>query len=484
MTETDIVWYLYAMTFNRLRNTDFLSQASHRKNMITAAIRIFAFALQRHRCRSVRSIVPVVASLCFAVFIPQTFGQEPVSLENQYSQEVLVIRDPRGHWTPTALRDATLQALPEPSVGFEQLTSVGSAASRGNETKVLTLSDLEAAFKSVNGDKAVIELDELIAFVVAHPSVKEDYSFASIDGEDGNGGAEVHFTEPDLEDRLFAEEIEDVERPTVVGVEPLEVEPADVGAYAVDAPFSSSRLIPIEARLAYPYRAVGKLFFTVHNGSDKVCSGAVLRPRLVLTAGHCVHSGSADGFYENFLFIPAYHEGQAPFQAWNWSWVTTTGSWVSSNGTVPNKADFAIIEVEDRIFDNQVMRIGDVVGWLGYRTNALHNNHTKKIGYPGNHDQGQIMHQVDSQDVGSGTQNTWLYGSDMGRGSSGGPWVMNFGMQAVGQSGGHQPWPNRIVGVTSYGFRAASLKVQGSSILDDEFLKILNVVCGRQSGNC
>ncbi len=69
-------------------------------------------------------------------------------------------------------------------------------------------------------------------------------------------------------------------------------------------------------------------------------------------------------------------------------------------------------------------------------------------------------------------------------GSNGGPWVQNFGRAAVGQSGGNNSGPNRIVGVTSYGFVSTSPKTQGSSVLDGRFLDILNIACAWQAGNC
>jgi len=358
-------------------------------------------------------------------------AQSPVAIENEQVPEV-VARDPGGYWTPTELARAQAQEVPVPAVGIDELIEEAAARpeSRPTETEAAT-------------------------------------GF--------NVGQEVG---PDLGDMLFPVDVVSAETPS------SGLTPEDMGT--LRTPFSSSRLVPTDARLHYPYRASGKLFFQKPGGGSFICSGAVLRPRLILTAGHCVHQGSggSGGFYTRFLFVPAYHNGQAPYQAWNWRWVVTTGSWATSNGSVPNAADFAIIEVEDRRFGSQIKRIGDVVGWFGYRTNALVNNHNKKLGYPGNHDQGQIMHQVDSADFRSGGQNTRLYGSDMRGGSSGGPWIENFGVKAAGQTGGLQPWPNRIIGVTSYGYVAVGPKVQGSSILNQEFLTILNMACQHKAGNC
>ncbi|MGI9435201.1 MAG: trypsin-like serine peptidase [Geminicoccaceae bacterium] len=263
-----------------------------------------------------------------------------------------------------------------------------------------------------------------------------------------------------------------------------DVEPNDAGTS--NAYFSSSRLIPTDARRTYPYRAVGKLFFTQPGQGNFVCSAAVLRPRIILTAGHCVHSGTngPNGFYRNFQFVPAFHQGRADFFRWNAVWLVTTGSWASGGGNVPNRADFAIIELRDRVFQGAPRRVGAFTGFFGFQTNALVPNHAKLLGYPVNFDSGQIMHQVDAGAAATAPAETVLYGSDMQGGSSGGPWVENFGQPAAGQTGGQAFRPNRIVGVTSYAFTDVAVMLQGSSILNNEFLAIYNRACGRRAGNC
>lgn len=250
--------------------------------------------------------------------------------------------------------------------------------------------------------------------------------------------------------------------------------------------FSSSRLVPMTADLVYPYRAVGKLFFTIPGEGDFVCSASVLRPRVLITAGHCVHKGSGGtaGFYTNWKFIPAYRDGNAPLQTWNWTYVATTKTWATGNGGVPNAADYAMIELEDRTFNGVLQKIGSITGFFGYQTLSLIPNHAHLLGYPCNLDSCQKMHQVTAQSARTVAPNNAEYGSDMGGGSSGGPWVQNFGEFAVGQTGGLNAGLNRIVGVTSFGYTNVAPKAEGASIPDARFTDLLNTLCTHKAGNC
>lgn len=294
--------------------------------------------------------------------------------------------------------------------------------------------------------------------------------------ESGNGAPPQYFIKPDLLP-LF--------KPTPQNTTNKKSMPNDRGTFNEE--FSSSQLVPVSADLIYPYSTVGRLFFTIPNQGDFVCSASVLRPRVILTAGHCVHSGTnctANGFYTHFKFVPAFRDGTAPYKSWNWSYVATTAAWANGGGTVPNAADYGMLEVQDHNLNDKPIRLGTITGYLGYQTLSLIPNHAHLLAYPCNLDNCQKMHQVTAQSARAVSPNNAEYGSDMRAGSSGGPWVQNFGVYSDGQTGGLNSGPNRIVGVTSYIYNIADPQATGASILDKQFTTLLNRVCTHRIGNC
>ena len=259
-----------------------------------------------------------------------------------------------------------------------------------------------------------------------------------------------------------------------------DIESQAVGSFG--AHFTSARVNAPALETIYPNRTVGKLFFTGNTGGSFVCSASVLRPRIVVTAGHCVHrgSGGTGGFHRNFLFVPAFRDGAAPLGTFTPSFVGTTSQWATGGGGVPNAADFGMFEMNDRAG----VKIGSTTGFLGFRTLSLIPNHTTKLGYPCNIDACQKMQQVTSQSFRATSPNNVEYGSNARGGSSGGPWVMNYGIQGTG---GLTTSLNALVSVTSYGFVSTSPQVQGGSIPDSRaggFIPLLNLVCAHRAGNC
>jgi len=250
-------------------------------------------------------------------------------------------------------------------------------------------------------------------------------------------------------------------------------------------PYSSQPLVPRTARTTFPYRAVGRLFFTTPFGNSW-CSASVIRQRIVVTAGHCVHPGtSGSAFYTNHLFVPAYDNGTASFGSWTFAFLRTSVEWATGGGGVPNSADWALLEANDQVISGAVRRVAQVTGSLGYVTNSLLGNHLHTLGFPQNLDNGDRMRQITAEVYGFANPNCGELGSNMRGGSSGGPWIQNFAgdCQLTG-SCGLNPNSTQVVAVTSYGPTSTSLQFQGASIFDNRFISLLSAACARRAGNC
>ncbi|MFL6194914.1 MAG: trypsin-like serine peptidase [Thermoanaerobaculia bacterium] len=272
---------------------------------------------------------------------------------------------------------------------------------------------------------------------------------------------------PDLKNRLFEPWEDALDLPGSVA----ETASGSAGAY-----FTSARLVPSTADLAYPYSTVGKLFFTIPGRGEFYCSASVLRQRVVLTAAQCIHSGtSSPGFYTNFRFVPAYRNGTAPFGTWDWAYVAVSSGWTTSGGVLPNAADYGMIEVQDEVINGSLRRLGEVVGFLGYQTQKLRPNHAHLLAYTSSFDSGERMHQVTAQAFRAASQSNAEYGSDMRNGSGGGPLIQDFG---------DNPILVKVIGVLSYFNTATGVKLQGASTPDTRFTNLVTQVCAHRAGNC
>lgn len=284
---------------------------------------------------------------------------------------------------------------------------------------------------------------------------------------------------------------------TLISQSDLEVHRADVQAQAaaaglvvpeafspINATFTTSQVFPANATTTYPYSTVGALFWTdPANGSNWFCSASVLRLRVIATAGHCVASPAtsttAAHFHTNFLFIPGWRNGTAPFGTFTWRWATTTATWFYSNGSVPNAQDVGLIVMNDR----NGYKLGQYTGYLGYWTNQLSYNNVTMLGFPCNLDGCELLEANYAQTFEFGGNNTYIFGSNFGPGSSGGPYIRDFGWAPSGSlttEGG-----NWLVAVNSYGPINLGYLYSGASNLDSEFLNLVSLACSAAgSGGC
>ena len=83
--------------------------------------------------------------------------------------------------------------------------------------------------------------------------------------------------------------------------------------------------------------------------------------------------------------------------------------------------------------------------------------------------------------------NNTIIGSLMCGGSSGGPWLVNFGIRPAltGTTNGTAPNPNIVVGVTSWGYVSNAVKQQGASpFLSTNIVPLVNAACVSSNPAC
>jgi hypothetical protein len=205
----------------------------------------------------------------------------------------------------------------------------------------------------------------------------------------------------------------------------------------------------------YPNSTVAKMFFTQDpdgvGGSGPlnfVCSASSMGPDEVWTAGHCASNNAgldqpgvpANGFSYNILICPSYDNAPLPgVGCWGATGIVALTAYKSGgNGNV----DMAAIDTSDT-GDTVGTTIGTHTGWLGFLVNASRNQHWVAMGYPAASPfaGGKLIMSVGSY----GYDDSWppdsvlsvAMGNNMTGGSSGGPWIVNYGL--TGQVGGPDP---------------------------------------------
>jgi V8-like Glu-specific endopeptidase len=332
---------------------------------------------------------------------------------------------------------------------------------------------------------------ERIADAKPAPMPSPELPFVPEAGTEGAAPSGPHVTTPGRPPSVLippsSEQVAPVQE-QAAGAGPVPAAKGTSGLY-----YTSTRLIPVNAVTQYPYVTAGKLLYTKPGQAGGFsCTASMISYRLLLTAGHCLNDGNGT-FFQNFMFIPAFNNGTGPYGTWTWNTVFITQTWADGGGTVPNAADYGILVLNDRaLIGEPVRRLGDYVGFLGTATLSLAPNDLVILGYPCNLDNANMMHQVFSgQSSVPFFGNIARYGDDMEQGSSGGPWIQDFGVPAAGQIGGGL---NQVVGVASFTddalppgggcITAPAIRTLGASIFDNRFTTVYNAACANAPGNC
>ncbi|MFZ8933159.1 MAG: trypsin-like serine peptidase [Bacteriovoracaceae bacterium] len=152
--------------------------------------------------------------------------------------------------------------------------------------------------------------------------------------------------------------------------------------------------------LNYPSRIVGHF--------RNVCTGTLIGPRHILTAGHCVYSFKKKSFKSRFIFKPGRIDKEnSPFGTIQWEHVITLKKFIEGEGFA---YDMAMVILSEPI--------GEKLGWAAIReTKNL--SQIKIMGYPGDKPRGtmwQVECPVEEVDKGIIRHKCDTYGGMSGSG--------------------------------------------------------------------
>jgi len=287
---------------------------------------------------------------------------------------------------------------------------------------------------------------------------------------------------------------------------PAAAQPQAVGEAGF--PFATSRIELMNGQMSaqYPNRAVGRLGFRYKTG-NAMCSASLIGPGLLLTAAHCVAEFGSGGFLPNanWAYVPGYYKGKGAYGTFTAQAAFAPQSYV--NGTAqclqgvicPN--DVALLVLRP---NKKKKYPGSLTGWLGVGLDGYGFSDwlaapvapVAQLGYPGGLDNGAQMIRNDSfgirlmigdSDAGETPVENTVIGSVLDGGSSGGPWVVNFG---VPPSYGTIPTPmmatpNTVVGVTSWGDDTGEFAFVGASTFTTGVLgALMTEACGQYPAAC
>lgn len=172
-------------------------------------------------------------------------------------------------------------------------------------------------------------------------------------------------------------------------------------------------------------KTAGRVFFKF-DGQDASCSGNAVTSEngsTVMTAGHCVKLEGK--WHTDWVFVPAYDNGDAPFGEWPAEKTLATEEWAADEDI-----NFDVGAGVVRPLDGQ--RLTDVVGAQGIAFNQPREQAVYAFGYPAAppYDGSELIFcEGDSFDdpFGPLTGSTAMgVPCDMTGGSSGGPWFTDF----------------------------------------------------------
>jgi V8-like Glu-specific endopeptidase len=183
----------------------------------------------------------------------------------------------------------------------------------------------------------------------------------------------------------------------------------------------------------YPHLWIGKLTFTTPSGGSS-CSATAISNNHIVTAAHCVYDTGSNQFYSNWVFAPAFRNGNAPYGTFAAQSCTVPNAWINLSGSFNinswSRHDVAVCRMGN---NSAGQTLNGAVGWAGRLWNAGNSQLVFNSGYPARSYTDATISNGPAQYLRSCTAETFLQttetlgsGCEWGRGISGGSWLVGY----------------------------------------------------------
>ncbi|MEV7832021.1 peptidase [Streptomyces subrutilus] len=191
----------------------------------------------------------------------------------------------------------------------------------------------------------------------------------------------------------------------------------------------------------------GRVFFTMGDRTAS-CSGDSITSAngsTVITAGHCVKYQGA--WHTNWVFVPAYDNGNAPYGQWSATKTFATDQWAASEDMNTDVGLAVVAPLNGRT-------LSQAVGAQGILFNGGYNKRMYSFGFPAAapYDGTKLVYCSGNSGKDFLLTKDHSLSCNMTGGSSGGPWFQDFdeatglGTQVSVNSFGYTFLPNRMYG--------------------------------------
>jgi V8-like Glu-specific endopeptidase len=179
-----------------------------------------------------------------------------------------------------------------------------------------------------------------------------------------------------------------------------------------------------------PATTTGRVFFTTRNGEAWSCSGSTVNSAgkdSVITAGHCVYGSlggevPGEGWHANWIFVPGYVNGYAPYGVWTAKELWTPTKYYDNQD---EGDDMGGAVINANAYGQHIV---NVVGGQGIAWNYPASEYVYDFGYPAAAPfNGATLQYCNGSEFNwSGIADTMGLSCNFTGGSSGGPWLSWF----------------------------------------------------------